>query len=219
MYHIEDCCVSVQQLWITGSTYESTAGGPRQARDGTQGISRLLGLGSWGMELCKSRARWRTHAEDEGGTEGPRSGWPTGQLQRDGDAMRSWQWKLDFHEFLFSSHEHFQVNDYVFSLHKDFPDFVFPSCDFISFSFFKYTFTVNNCGSGTLANNFSALKTTSGTLAGSHMASAKSQMDAFFSSARDHSCLSMLGFIQTCWHLGTVKEVLLRGCEGPGKLR
>lgn len=76
------------------------------------------------------------------------------------------------------------MNDYVFSLHKDFPDFVFPSCDFISFSFFKYTFTLNNCGSGTLANNFSALKTTSGTLAGSHTASAKSQMDAFFSSAR-----------------------------------
>ena len=224
MYHIADCCVSVQELWIIGSRHESTARGPGQARNGTQGISRLLGLGSWGMELCKSRARRHTHAEDGGGTERARSGWPTGQhkkqqLQRDGDAMRSWQWKLDFHEFLFSSHEHFQVNDYVFSPHKDFSDFVFPSCDFISFSFFKYTFTLKNCGSGTLVNNFSALKTTSGTPAGSHTASAKSQMDAFFSSTEDHSCLSMLGFIQTCWHVGTVKEGLLCGCKGPGKLR
>ena len=120
---------------------------------------------------------------------------------------------------LFSSHEHFQVNDYVFSPHKDFSDFVFPSCDFILFSFFKYTFTLKNCGSGTLVNNSSALKTTSGSPAGSHTASAKSQMDAFFSSTEDHSCLSMLGFIQTCWHVGTVKEVLLCGCKGPGKLR
>ena len=46
------------------------------------------------MELCKSRARQHTQTEEGGGTEGARSGWPTGQhkkqqLQRDGDAVKS----------------------------------------------------------------------------------------------------------------------------------